>query len=159
MRQSSEWTDLRDGIGCIRHHEKGLRLFNVDPSDAIHEELGAFFEIQNVQITADRTASEKPEEVAVLSNATKVLAVVDVSTPRELLEGVPTGTDGLGIADWEYKRVLHHLKETIFRSRETEQLLYVSREIEDRARGVGQVFHSRGVPAVFSHGRTAVDLR
>jgi hypothetical protein len=130
--------DLRDSIEYIRHHEKELRLFNVNPTDTIHEELSAFFNIQNVRITADRTASGKPEKIAVLSNATEVLAVVDVSTLRELLEDVSTGTGDLGIADREYESVLRHLKETTFTSRDTEQLLYASREIEDRARREGQ---------------------
>jgi hypothetical protein len=86
MRQSSALADLRDGIECIRHHEKELRLFNVDPSDAIQEELGAFLETQNVRSTIDRMASGKPEDVAVLSNETEVLAVVDVSTRMKLLD-------------------------------------------------------------------------
>ncbi len=129
---------LRDSIEYIRDHEKELRLFNVDPADTIHEELGAFFNTQNVRITVNRTASGKPEELAVLSNATEVLAVVDVSTLRELLEDVSTGTGDLGIADREYESVLRHLKETTFTSCDTEQLLYASREIEDRARRVGQ---------------------
>jgi DICT domain-containing protein len=130
--------NLRDSIEYIRDREKELRLFNVDPTDTIHEELGAFFNTQNVRITVDRTASGKPEEIAVLSNATEVLAVVDVSTLRELLEDVSTGTGDLGIADREYESVLRHLKETTFTSRDTEQLLYASREIEDRARRVGR---------------------
>jgi hypothetical protein len=127
-----------DSIEYIRHREKELRLLNVDPTDGIHEELGAFFETQNVRITVDRTVSGKPEEVAVLSNATEVLAVVDVSTLRGLLKAVPTGAGDLGIADREYESVLRHLKETTFTSYDTQQLLYASREIEDRARRVGQ---------------------
>jgi len=138
MRQSSELLGLRDTIEYIRHHQKEFRLFNVDQSDAIHEELGTFFQTQNVRITADRTASGKPTEIGVLSDATGVLAVVDVSTLRDLLEDVPTGAGDLGIADEEYERVLRHLKETTFTSRDTEQLLYASREIEDRARRVGR---------------------
>jgi hypothetical protein len=130
--------DLRDSIEYIRHREKELRLLNVNPTDGIHEELGAFFETQNVRITVDRTVSGKTKEVAILSNATEVLAVVDVSTLRGLLEDVSTGTGGLGIADREYESVLRHLKETTFTSSDTEQLLYASREIEDRARRVGR---------------------
>jgi hypothetical protein len=108
------------------------------PYDAINEELGTFFQTQNVRSTVDRTASGKPTEIGVLSDATGVLAVVDVSTLRDLLEDVPTGTGDLGIADEEYESVLRHLGETTFTSRDTEQLLYASREIEDRARRVGR---------------------
>ena len=135
---SAALIDLRESIEYIRHREKELRLLNVNLTDTIYEELGAFFNTQNVRITVDRTASGKPEEVAVLSNATEVLAVVNVSTLWELLEDVPTGTGDLGIADREYEIVLRHLKETTFTSRDTEQLLYASREIEDRARRVGR---------------------
>jgi hypothetical protein len=130
--------DLRDSIEYIRHCEKELRLLNVNPTDGIHEELEAFFETQNVRMTVDRTVSGKPEGVAVLSNATGVLAIVYVSTLRGLLEDVSTGTGDLGTADREYESVLRHLKETTFTSRDTEQLLYASREIEDRARRVGR---------------------
>jgi hypothetical protein len=130
--------NLRDCIEYIRHREKELRLFNVDPTDAIHEDLGAYFETLNVRISAERTASGAPEDVAVLSNATEVLAVVDVANLRELLDDVPTGASQLGIADGKYEDVLRHLKETTFTSYDRQQLLYASREIEDRARRVGQ---------------------
>jgi hypothetical protein len=130
--------DLRDSIEYIRHHEKELRLFNVGPTDTIHEDIGTYFQTLNVRITAERTASGAPEDVAVLSDATEVLAIVDVLSLRELLEDVPTGAGNLGIADREYESVLRHLKETTFTSYDTEQLLYASREIEDRARREGQ---------------------
>jgi len=130
--------DLRDSIEYVRHREKELRLFNVDPTGTILEELGTYFQTLNVRITAERTASGAPEDIAVLSNATEVLAVVDVASLRELLEDVPTGAGDLGIADREYESVLRHLKETTFTSYDTEQLLYASREIEDRARRVGR---------------------
>jgi DICT domain-containing protein len=130
--------DLRDSIEYIRHREKELRLFNVDPTDTILEELGTYFQTLNVRVSAERTASGAPEDIAVLSNATEVLAVVDVASLRELLEDVPTGAGDLGIADREYESVLRHLKETTFTSSDTEQLLYASREIEDRARRVGR---------------------
>ncbi|WP_324760908.1 DICT sensory domain-containing protein [Haloarcula sp. GH36] len=131
-------TDLRDSIEFIRRHEKELRLFNVDPADALHENLRTYFKTLNVRITAERTASGSPEDVAVLSNATEVLAVVKAATLRELLEDVPTGDGELGIADAEYEGILRYLKETTFTSYDTEQLLYASREIEDRARRIGQ---------------------
>ncbi|MFC6977010.1 DICT sensory domain-containing protein [Halomicroarcula sp. GCM10025709] len=130
--------DLRDSIELIRHREKELRLFNVDPTDTIHDDLRTYFETLNVRITAGRTASGSPEDVAVLSNTSEVLATVDVATLRELLEDVPAGDGNLGIADGEYEGILRYLKETTFTSYDTEQLLFASREIEDRARRVGQ---------------------
>lgn len=131
-------TDLRDSIEFIRRREKELRLFNIDSTDAIHEDLRTYFETLNVRITAGRTASGAPEGVAVLSDATEVLAVVDAATLRELLEDVPTGDGQFGIADGKYEGILRYLKETTFTSYDSEQLLYASREIEDRARRIGR---------------------
>jgi len=130
--------DLRDSIEWIRRHEKELRLFNVDPTDAIHGELETYFETQSVRITAGQTVSGSPEAVAVLSDESAVLAVVDVSMLRRLLETGGSGVDELGITDERYERILRHLKETTFTSHDIEQLLYASREIEDRARRVAQ---------------------
>jgi DICT domain-containing protein len=130
--------DLRSSIAWVKRHEKELRLFNVDPTDTIHEELETYFRTQNVRITAGQTASESPEDVGVLSDESAVLAVVDVSMLRRLLEEEPSRAGELGIADERYGRILRHLKETTFTSHDTEQLLYASREIEDRARRTGQ---------------------
>ncbi|WP_299332922.1 DICT sensory domain-containing protein [Haloplanus sp.] len=131
-------TDLRASIECVKHHEKELRLFNVDPTDAIHEALRTQFAMLNVRITVGQTASKAPEDVAVLSNRRVVLAVVDGSTLRELLGDVPTKAGRLGVTNGKYRTILRHLKETTFTSYDTEQLLYGSREIEDRARRIGQ---------------------
>ena len=54
------------------------------------------------------------------------------------MDGVPTATGDFGINDGEYERLLGHLKETTFTSSDTEQLVYASREIEDRARRTGR---------------------
>lgn len=134
--RSGELMDLRGTVEYIRRHEKELCLFNVAPGDPIAAQLGTYFETQNVRITAERTASGAPEELAVLSNATGVLAVLDVSTLRDLLEAPRGG--GVGLGDREYESILRHLKETTFTSYDTEQMLYASREIEDRARRIGR---------------------
>lgn len=129
--------DLRESIEWIRHHEKELALFNIEPTDPVPDTLRTYFETQHVEITVRQTASGAPRDVAVLSDATGVLTLVDVSTLREITETDHTGSDGVGIADATYESVLRHLKETTFSSHDTEQLLYASREIEDRARRVG----------------------
>lgn len=130
--------DLGDCIEFIRYNEKELSLFNTDLTNGIHKDLETYFETHNVRITVGQTASGAPEDIAVLSNPSEVLTIVDVSTLRALLEDVPTGSGELGIADVTYESVLSPLKETTFTSYDAEQLLYVSREIEDRARRVGQ---------------------
>ncbi|MEF8813800.1 MAG: DICT sensory domain-containing protein [Halovenus sp.] len=125
--------DIRSCIERIRRHEKALVLFNLS-EPGFREELASFFATQNVAISAERTASGRPEDVAVLSDRDRVLAVVDVPMLRELVTDVPTGPGNVGIADGAYEAVLGHLKETTFTSYDREQLLYASREIEDRAR-------------------------
>ncbi|MFC6722745.1 DICT sensory domain-containing protein [Halobacteriaceae archaeon SHR40] len=127
--------DLSRAIEYIQHHRKDLTLFNLaDPSVA--GELASLFRTQNLRIRTARTASGRPREVAVLSSASRVLAVVDVAELRELVSTVPTARD-VGIADSEYADVLQHLKETTFTSYDKAQLFYASREVEDRARRVG----------------------
>lgn len=135
---TAQLTDLRDSIEYIKDHEKELCLFNVNSTDTIHDGIKAHFGTLNVRITGGRTVSGAPKEIAVLSNETEVLALVDVATLRQLLEDAPTGPDQLGIADGKYEDILRHLKETTFTSCDIEQLLYASREIEDRAHRVGQ---------------------
>lgn len=130
--------NLRKTIEFIRTLEKELALFNLNSSDQLPEKLTAFFETQNVRITQNRTATGTPSEIAVLSTQSEVLAIVDLDVLRGLLTHSPTSADGIGIADTEYEAVLGHLKETTFTSYDTEQMLYASREIEDRARRVGQ---------------------
>jgi len=130
--------DISDCIEFIRYNEKELCLFNTDPADSIRRDLATYFATQNVRITDGRTASGAPENIAVLSNTSEVLAVLHTSTLKALLEDVPTGSGDFGITDINYESVLAPLKETTFTSHDTEQLLYASREIEDRARRLGQ---------------------
>lgn len=130
--------NLRKTIEFIRTLEKELALFNVDSSDPISQELTSFFQTRNVRITTNRTASGAPAEVAVLSTETEVLVIVDLDILRELITHSLASADVIGIVDTEYEAVLGHLKETTFTSYDTEQMLYASREIEDRARRIGQ---------------------
>lgn len=127
---------LRDGLEFVRRIEKELCIFNTAPEDPIDERLGTLFETQNVDITTERTSSGQPA-VAVLSDRTGVLETVSLSTLRALAEHNPARTNAHGVADAEYGELLSHLKETTFSSYDTEQMLYASREIEDRARRVG----------------------
>ncbi|WP_299270642.1 DICT sensory domain-containing protein [Halorientalis sp.] len=129
--------DLRGCIEFVRQFRKELVLFNVRGDDAMEESLAAHFDSQNVVVTARRTASGAPENVAVLSDRDGVLATVDLETLRGLCDLAATGPHTLGVADVEYEAVLGHLKETTFSSYDAEQMVYASREIEDRARRVG----------------------
>jgi len=130
-------------VEAIHDHEKELTLFNCDPDDPVADELAAYFRTQNVRLRTETTSSGRPTGVAVLSDRDRVRSIVSVSTLKELLDGVPPGADAVGIADGEYEPILEHLKETTFTSYDTEQMLYASREIEDRARRVrGGTIHA-----------------
>ncbi|WP_136688542.1 DICT sensory domain-containing protein [Halorhabdus amylolytica] len=130
-------------VEAIHDHEKELTLFNCALDDPIAADLATFFGTQNVRIRTVSTSSGRPADVAVLSDRDRVRSIVAVPTLRELLEGVPPGADAVGIADGEYEPILEPLKETTFTSYDTEQMLYTSREIEDRARRVrGGTIHA-----------------
>lgn len=130
--------NLHRTVELIRTLEKELALFNVDPADPIAQELATYFETLNVRITTHQTASGLPADIAVLSSTDGVLELLDVDMLRELVEQTPVRVGDVGISDGEYEQVLGHLKETTFTSYDTEQMLYASREIEDRARRAGQ---------------------
>lgn len=126
---------LSDIIEAIERFEKELVVFNATDEE-IAVELANYFETQNVVVETAETASGRPADVAVLSGRGEVLSIVDVGTFRELLESVPGAEDGVGIDDAAYEDFLAHLKETTFTSYDTRQMVYASREIEDRARRV-----------------------
>ena len=129
---------LRQILEAINDHEKELIVFNSDSDEGIVEELRGYFQSQNVRIDAVTTASGRPEDFAVLSDRDTVLSTVGLWTLRELLDGVATDQETTGVADANYEPILGHLKETTFTAYDTEQMLYTSREIEDRARRVGE---------------------
>lgn len=128
--------NLHQTIERVQAHEKELALFNAGPEGQICQKIEAFFQTQNVRVTTAQTASSRPE-IGVLTAGRTVLTVVEIATLRELVNGVGSGSRHLGVADTAYSEVLSHLKETTFTSCSTEDMLYASREIEDRARRRG----------------------
>lgn len=129
--------NLQRTIELINTLEKELALVNIDPSDPIDQQLAAYFETLNVRITTHQTATGLPADIAVLSSTDGVLELLDVDMLRELVEQKSVQSSDVGISDGAYEQVLGHLKETTFSSYDTEQMLYASREIEDRARRAG----------------------
>lgn len=127
---------LYDSINLVRRLEKELCIFNLEPSDPTADQLASLFKDQNVTIRTERTNSGDPT-VGVLSNQDNVLATTDITTLRALTGRGAVETVATGFVDGTYKDILTHLKETTFTSYDTEQLIYASREIEDRARRVG----------------------
>jgi DICT domain-containing protein len=128
---------LQQFIEFIQSVEKELALINVDVADSMAVQLAEYFDTQNVRITIYQTSSGTPEDIAVLSTGDEVLEIISVETLRELVGSTHSGAPEGVIHDSEYQQILRHLKETTFTSYDTEQMLYASREIEDRARRVG----------------------
>jgi len=77
----------------------------------------------------------------VLSSVESVLAVVSTDLLWDLVGGGPSAA-AEGVGDAAFEPVLEHLKETTFTSYDSEQMVYSSREIEDRARRVGAAIHA-----------------
>lgn len=127
---------LADVIADVEARRKTLTLFNPD-DEAFVEDVEAYFETQNVEIEGETTTSGRPSGFAVLALDGEYLAAVDTGTLRDLMEGVPTGPEGVGIDDSEYHDLLQYLKETTFTSYDKGQMIQASREIEDRAYRVG----------------------
>ncbi|WP_311173194.1 DICT sensory domain-containing protein [Halobellus ordinarius] len=129
---------LRRILTFVKTLEKELAFFNINPGDPIVDEVETYFETQNLRVTVRETSSGAPTDLAILSREQSVLAVLAVETLRNLVAGAPPADSAeTGIADSEHEAILKHLKETTFTSYDTEQMLYASREIEDRARRVG----------------------
>lgn len=124
-------------IELVGQLKKELTLFNVGPTESIDERLSAHFETHNVRITTVQTASGRPTDIAVLSNNGELLEVFDVDLLRDFVDNSQSSPGTVGISDAKYEVLLSHLKETTFQSHDTEEMLYASREIEDRARRVG----------------------
>jgi DICT domain-containing protein len=128
---------LRRVIELVDQLEKQLVLFNVPSGDTTAGRLSTQFATHNVSVTAHRTPSGRPADLAVLSNQEDVLARFAVDRLRSFLDHTPGTSDTLGVADAEYEQFLTHLKETTFQSQDFQDMLYSSREIEDRASRVG----------------------
>lgn len=128
--------DLLETVEYIRGREKELALFNLADGDGLANDVSHFFDTQNVRICTYKTASDSPE-TAVLTSKNDVLGQISLPELQELIRRSPTSEGGVGIEDIEHEELLSHLKETTFTSHDTEQMLYASREVEDRARRIG----------------------
>jgi hypothetical protein len=124
-------------IELVNQLETEVTLFNVESGDSIATRLSTQFNTHNVTFTTRRTVSEQPSDIAVLSNKHGVLTKLDADLLRDFLDHAPGLSGTLGVADAEYEEFLTHLKETTFQSNDKREMLYSTREIEDRAHRVG----------------------
>lgn len=128
---------LRGVIDFVKSHEKDLLLCNVAESDLLVSDIRQHLDTQNVCVKTVQTASGTPQ-IAVLSDEDSVLAVEAISALRDALaSGTADSTAPTGLTRTEIAPLFSHLKETTFTSYDNTELLYASREIEDRARRVG----------------------
>lgn len=128
--------DVRRVIEFIGRLEKELVLYNLEESDPLADRLEEHLDSQNVRIRTERTSSDAPR-VAVLSDRDGVSAMIEIRLLRRFTSERSTRPETLGVADAEYAELLQHLKETTFTSYDRSEMLYASREVEDRARRVG----------------------
>ncbi|WP_267644176.1 DICT sensory domain-containing protein [Haloarchaeobius amylolyticus] len=134
---------LLDIVDRVRQREKTLTLFNLPPGSSLDTRLASFFADQNVRVEVDDTSAEAPC-FATLTDPDTLYAAVDASDLLDLLDGPAAGPDDLGIDDSAHAALLAPLKETTFTSYDHENLMQVTREIEDRAFRVGEGTLSAG---------------
>lgn len=128
---------LASVIEDVEAREKTLTVFNPSSGSTLVSRLSEYFETQNVRVVSKRTSSGRPSGFAVLSDQDNLLASASQETLEELLDGAPLETESLGVDDSQYRDFLQYLKETTFTSYSKQQMIEVSREIEDRAWRVG----------------------
>ncbi|MEF8778182.1 MAG: DICT sensory domain-containing protein [Natronomonas sp.] len=123
---------LTELIAGVEDHEKVLTAFNADEGtvSALREQ----FHDRNIAVTAERTASGKPEAFVVLSDDGKFVTAADIET---ILHPDDERTDP-GFEGEPYQPILDHLDETMFTSYDIGQMVAASREIEDRAWRIGK---------------------
>lgn len=118
---------LSELIAGVEANEKTLTVFNTEQS--IVDEFREFFADRNITVRGETTTSGKPGEFVTLSENDEVVTATGLESLRSLL----VDDARLGYRERPYQPLLRHLDETLFTSRNTEQMVAASREIEDRA--------------------------
>ncbi|MFB6299737.1 MAG: DICT sensory domain-containing protein [Halobacteriales archaeon] len=126
---------LSEIIESVESDRKTLTVYNPTDSDLI-EQLRSYFDSQNVEITTDEIPDGAPESFAVLSEDGEFLTSINLSALRGLV-GQDASPTNIG-TDPDYSDLLAHLDDTTFTSYDRKQMLYTTREIEDRAWRAGR---------------------
>ncbi|MDY6818698.1 MAG: DICT sensory domain-containing protein [Halobacteriales archaeon] len=126
---------LSEIIESIQSDQKTLTVYNHPDSELI-EQLRSYFDSQNVEITTDETPDGAPKSFAVLSEDGQFLTSIGLETLEGLVGQDATPTT-VGV-DPEYNELLGQLDDTTFTSYDRKQMLYTTREIEDRAWRAGR---------------------
>lgn len=126
---------LSEIIESIESDQKTLTVYNHPDSELI-DQLRAYFDSQNVEVTTDKTPDGDPESFAVLSEDGQFLTSIGLDTLADLV-GSEATPSAVGV-DPDYNDLLGHLDDTTFTSYDRKQMLYTTREIEDRAWRAGR---------------------
>jgi len=128
---------LRDVIVDVESRRKTLTVFNPAPDSTIDSDLRSYFADRNVEVRAEETETGRPAGFAVLYRGETFLTATSTDSLRDLMDGLPTDDEGIGIDAAAHSDVLRHLSETTFTSYSIQRMVAASREIEDRAWRVG----------------------
>ncbi|MFC7045426.1 DICT sensory domain-containing protein [Halobacteriaceae archaeon GCM10025711] len=120
---------LHDVIESVEDRAKRLTLYVGPGGEAFVDSVREFFDSQNV--TVDHRPADGGPERAVLREDGEDLVTVEFAALETLVDPDVRPPD-VG-ADVSYRRLLAHLDDTTFTSYDRRQMLYTSREVEDRA--------------------------
>lgn len=126
---------LGEIVDAVERREKTLTVFNPDPTGVV-DELAEQFADLTTAVRTETTPSGRPANFATVEVDGRVLDATTLGFLREAA-AVPAGPGGICADDARQRAVLRHLSEATFTSCDRERLLAATREIEDRARRVG----------------------
>lgn len=126
---------LSEIIESVESAQKTFTVYNHTDSELI-EHLRSFFDSQNVTITTDETPDGIPKSFGVLSQDEEFLTAIDIDVLDDLV-GPETSPTAIG-SEPAYNELLSELDDTTFTSYDRQQMLYTTREIEDRAWRAGR---------------------
>ncbi len=145
---------LADVIATVQDREKTLNIYNTD--SAVVADIMSGLADRNVTVSAETTATGHPEEAAILCDDEEVIAVAGVESLQDATKRAADKREGRyprsrfptpkqlrherersGDPQTPGEELLDAISDRTFTSYDTRQMIYLSREIEDRAWRVG----------------------
>ncbi|QZA89247.1 hypothetical protein K0C01_03620 [Salinarchaeum sp. IM2453] len=118
---------LADIVDTVRERSATLRVYNTEEQSMI-EELRGHLADRNIEIITERTTTGRPNNTAVLEHPDRSPSAYPVPELLEMLQ-----------AEREMaSRLSRHIDERSFPARDTQEMVHMSREIEDRAMRIGE---------------------
>jgi len=116
-------------VAVVEERRKELVVYAPPERASLANELGEYFDSQNVDVTF-RTDVETEPRAELRDEHGERLVAVELDSLEALLSDPPAP---LGADQRPYAPLLAHLEETTFTSYDRRQMIHASREIEDRA--------------------------